>query len=219
MDQVNLITLIVYFTALFLILYRIFYSILGLVTIRVDQEALTRQLTQYELEEGLEINFDFADKYKLEPLEELTISIHNKFPDQSLYINWDQCTLTDFKKHSHRVIRFNSKLLVDIFLAQVFSVIGSEQTLEAKITSEDVLKRNEKGDLEIVDPLFDQKTLKEASEKGNRFTLQLIFQIIEAGVNPRNRPIFILKCEFIIEQMPWQQALIWKPKKKPEKTV
>ncbi|NES80206.1 MAG: hypothetical protein F6K10_01175 [Moorea sp. SIO2B7] len=183
------------------------------ISINVNQESLNHQLETQNLNDLLEIEFEFQDQYqKNEQLQELSSKIKNKDELKYLYVNWDQSTFCDTEGRVERMIRLTSEMTRDLFQSQLPSIIPPGQTIEAKLTAEDKLKRNEAGVLEIASPLLEATILEGIleEEESKQFSLYLIIQVVDPSTPPRKGAFHFLCCEFKIEKIPWKTFLYWK---------
>ena len=179
--------------------------------IQIDRDYLDIQLDAQGIKEIIALTFKLKEQYEPEKLRELPIIIENKSETASISVDWDRSSLTDFDERSRRVIRLIPGMTPDLLPAQVVSVIAPEQALKESITAEDVLQRNALGTLEIASPLFNPDKLHKAAETSDRFSLRLMLQVHNPNsANPVRRP-YALSCEFIVNKLPWTQALGWKP--------
>lgn len=212
MNDRNLLILTVYIICVVYVFYRIIKSIDNQLEIGLDRESLNIQLDAQGLKDLMTIEFKLQEQYQPEQLRELPIAIENKSPASSISVDWDQSSLTDFDGRSRRVIRLIPAMRLDLFQSQVLSVIPPTQTLQERLTAEDVLKPNSDGALEITSPLFNLDQLKKASERRDRFSLRLILQVYNPGAAAVSRRPYALSCEFTVNKLPWTDALDWKPK-------
>jgi len=209
--EFQLLVLTVYIIGVSYVFYLMYDSLDQLITIEFENESLEEQLKQQHLDEVLEVSFKLRDRYKPDEFQELLINIRNKSEHQSIYIDWDTNVLTDFGARSHRIIRIPPSQTLDLLQPQVFSITAPGQILEEKLTIENTLKRNIDEVLEITNPIFPPKNLKEAALNDRRFTVRLILQVSEPAQGLRDGRLHALSCEFTVKKTPWKQALAWKP--------
>jgi hypothetical protein len=216
MDSRNLFILVVYCISVAYVIYRMIKEIDKLVVIELNRDLLAQQLEAQELQGLVDIKFKFEEQYQLEDLQKLQLSIDNKSPDYSLYVNWDQSALIDFEGRSRRVIRLPPGMTLDLLQPQVFSVIAPSQSLRETLTAEDVLKRDASGTLAITSPLFKPRKLKRAADKTDYISLRLSLQFPDPTAPTVGRRFYDLSCQLILTKPTWQSAIVeaWKPKRK-----
>lgn len=227
MNDKNLLILTVYLICVTYVFYRMIKSIDKQLDIQLDRDYLDIQLEAQGLKDIIALTFKLKEQYEPEQLRELPIIIENKSEVASISIDWDRSSLTDFDERgryatasrTRRVIRLIPGMTPDLLPAQVVSVIAPEQALKESITAEDVLQRNALGTLEIASPLFNPDKLQKAAEKSDRlvatqshrFSLRLMLQVHNPNSANPVRQSYALSCEFIVNKLPWTQALGWKP--------
>lgn len=188
----NILVLTVYFIVVALVFNRAFQSLDKLVKFETDAAYLNKELSNYKLQDFLVVKFSFADKYELDELKRLSMSIENKSKDVFVEIDWKQCFLSDFDKRIRRAIRVIPGK--NEAASQSPSTILPGQTLKEEISDE-----------KIGSPLFDPKTLQAAADKNDYFYLRLFLKISEANAKGRSCN---LRCQFIAKNLSWQKALV-----------
>ena len=188
----NILILTIYFIVVALVFNRAFQSLDKLVNFETDTAYLNKQLSENKLQEILNVKFSFADKYELDELKRLSMSIENKSKDVFVEIDWKQCFISDFDKRIRRAIRVIPGK--NEAVAQSPSTILPGQTLKEQISDE-----------KIGSPLFDPKKLQAAADQTDYFYLRLSLKISEANAGGRSCN---LRCQFIAKNLPWQKALI-----------
>ncbi|MEQ8963712.1 MAG: hypothetical protein RLP02_38380 [Coleofasciculus sp. C2-GNP5-27] len=188
----NILVLTVYFIIVALVLNRAFQSLDKLVKFEADAAYLNQELSKYKLQDFLVVKFSFADKYELDELKRLSMSIENKSKDVFVEIDWKQCFISDFDKRIRRAIRVIPGK--NEAASQSPSTILPGQTLKEEISDE-----------KIGAPLFAPKNLQAAADKNDYFYLRLFLKISEANVKGRSCN---LRCQFIAKNLSWQKALV-----------
>jgi hypothetical protein len=188
----NMLVLTVYFIVVALVFNRAFQSLDKLVKFETDAAYLNKQLSANNLQDILDIKFFFADKYELDELKRLSMSIENKSKDFFVEIDWKQCFISDFDKRIRRAIRVIPGK--NEAASQSPSTILPGQTLKEEISDE-----------KIGSPLFDPKKLLAAADKTDYFYLRLFLKISEGNTKGRSCN---LRCQFIAKNLSWQKALI-----------
>lgn len=188
----NILVLTVYFIIVALVLNRAFQSLDKLVKFEADAAYLNQELSKYQLQDFLVVKFSFADKYELDELKRLSMSIENKSKDVFVEIDWKQCFISDFDKRIRRAIRVIPGK--NEAASQSPSTILPGQTLKEEISDE-----------KIGAPLFAPKNLQAAADKNDYFYLRLFLKISEANVKGRSCN---LRCQFIAKNLSWQKALV-----------
>ncbi|MFP5272310.1 hypothetical protein [Coleofasciculus sp.] len=187
----NVLVLTIYFIVVALVFNRAFQSLDKLVNFETDSAYLNKELSANKLQDILNVKFSFAEKYELDELHRLCMSIENKSKDVFVEIDWKQCFISDFDKRIRRAIRVIPGK--NEAAAQSPSTILPGQTLKEEISDE-----------KIGSPLFDPKKLQAAADKTDYFYLRLFLKISEANVGGRSCN---LRCQFIAKNLSWQKAL------------
>ncbi|MFP4101512.1 hypothetical protein [Coleofasciculus sp.] len=187
----NILVLTVYFIVVALVFNRAFQSLDKLVKFETDAAYLNKELSNYKLQDFLVVKFSFADKYELDQLKRLSMSIENKSKDVFVEIDWKQCFISDFDKRIRRAIRVIPGK--NEAASQSPSTILPGQTLKEEISDE-----------KIGSPLFAPKNLQAAADKNDYFYLRLFLKISEGNTKGRSCN---LRCQFIAKNLSWQKAL------------
>jgi hypothetical protein len=188
----NILVLTVYFIVVALVFNRAFQSLDKLVKFEADATYLNKELSKHQLQDFLIVKFSFADKYELDELKRLSMSIENKSKDIFVEIDWKQCFISDFDKRIRRAIRVIPGK--NEAASQSPSTILPGQTLKEEISDE-----------KIGSPLFAPKNLQAAADKNDYFYLRLFLKISEANTKGRTCN---LRCQFIAKNLSWQKALV-----------
>ncbi|MFW6358200.1 MAG: hypothetical protein ACOC0N_03155 [Chroococcales cyanobacterium] len=212
MDEGNLLILTIYFIIVSYVFYSMYDALDQLISIEVNQGFIKEQLEKQNLQDSLEISFKFKDQYKPENFADIPIKGINKTDMYSLYLDWEQMSLTDLNGRSHRVIRLIPGMKLQLSQPQVFTIVAPGQIVEEKLTLESSLEATEHG-FKIAKPLFDAKKLRQAAEQQKRFSLRVMIQFAQMTAGKRETQLHIIVCEFIIKKTPWQKAIAWKPNK------
>lgn len=187
----NILVLTVYCIVVALVFNRAFQSLDKLVNFENDVAYLNQELSKYKLQDFLVVKFSFAEKYELDELKRLSMTIENKSKDIFVEIDWKQCFISDFDKRIRRAIRVVPGK--NEAASQSPSTILPGQTLKEEISDE-----------KIGAPLVDPKQLQAAADNNDYFYLRLFLKISEANVNGRSCN---LRCQFIAKNLSWQKAL------------
>lgn len=185
-----------------------------LVGIDPKTEEIKQQLAKSGWQDCLEISFDFPRVTRLEDLKKFLLKVKNTSPDRPFYLDWEQCSLTNFDGRSRRLVQMVPGMITDLSRPQVLRLVAPLQTLEAELTAEDGLERNDQGQITIEAPLFSPKKLKKALEEDQKFYIFLLIFPLTYDRPSTPQPIL---CEFHLAKLPWYQAIAWKPKKKKKK--
>ncbi len=207
--QRNLLVTSVYILSLLYVFSRITEDLDNFIAIEFDRDSFNEQLEKQEIADALDIDFSFSSLYRPDAIKDLCLTIANKSEHKSMYINWEQCTLTDFYGQSRRVIRLIPGMDLDLSQVQVFGVAAPGQSLTEQVVAEESLKRNSDGILSVVKPLFSPGNLRSASEKNSKFTFRLVVEIAGSAVDNRSGNIHALQCNFLVKKPPMQKRLIW----------
>lgn len=187
----NILVLTVYCIVVALVFNRAFQSLDKLVNFEPDVAYLKQELSKYKLQDFLVVKFSFAEKYELDELKRLSMTIENKSKDIFVDIDWKQCFISDFDKRIRRAVRVIPGK--NEAASQSPSTILPGQTLKEEISDE-----------KIGSPLFDPKQLQAAADENDYFYLRLFLKISEANVSGRSCN---LRCQFIAKNLSWQKAL------------
>lgn len=222
MSNWDVIILAIYLTCVVYVFYQAIDSLEDQVTIQLARQILQDQLAQNKLTDLVQINFALKPFYGFDPLQDLSIMVQNLAEEAPLYVDWDRSTLSDFKGRSRRVIRIPAGMPLDLFPAQVFSVIGPGQTLNERITAEDTFQRNSASQvIEQARPLIDLSAARNLPEDQ-----QLIFvlRLVLLYQLPNRSPLeplqsYLIQCPFVVQrisrlrQVPLVQFLqqLWSP--------
>jgi hypothetical protein len=231
MSQLDVVILFIYLITVTIILMRVFKSFDDVYKIEVVPEphSIEDQLQEKNIQDLVGVKFDFENRYEFNKLETLSVSVTNKSQQHSIYVNWDDSSLTDFMGKSRRVVRVTPPgLSVDLFQPQAPSVIAPDRTLKEKITAEDVLEREGEGaTLKIKsNPVIDifklQKGNKAEKKLYTDFTdfdkplklyMKLVMQLFDADYNGGGYRPYYLFVTFRLQQLPWYAGLPWNPKR------
>ena len=207
--QRDLLIFTVYFLSVAYVFSKIAADLNNFVSLKFDEQEFDSQLELQGLQDIIDINVKFKGYYRPNDIKELAVTVENKAEAKTLYINWEQCTLTDFSGQSRRIIRLVPGMDLDLAQPQVFGVAAPKQSLTEKIVAEDSLKRNEVGILDITKPLFNPDKLITAAEKQSRFTLRLVVEVSEPSVGIRGGSLHALNCNVFVTKTPWRRTVLW----------
>jgi hypothetical protein len=213
--MVDVFILAIYLLTLLIVFTQMIEEINQSLIIVVDRSTLDQQIHQQNLGEILELKFNWAESYRNQALTVIPLEVKNKSLTHVIYVNWQYSTFTDERGRSQRLIYQVPGLTVDLFQPQVFTVVATEQILEAKLFTETCLKRDpENQALVVKHPIFNWQKMKEILKKNQSFSLQLVIQVTEPIYQSPQINLNTLKCQFTLKKIPWQQVLYWKSKKK-----
>lgn len=201
MDSRNLLIFTVYLIIVAYVLYQGYKSLGNQVVIEPAYSSLNQQLEEQELKGLIDIKFKFRETYKLDEFTKLMISIKNTSQEDTIRVDWDESSITDFDKVTGRVIRLAAGM-TNIPQSQAVSVIVPGRIIQEELSD----------DKSIMAPLFKPAKLKEASVKNDPFYLRLFLTISNPTGAKRSHT---LRCQFIPKPLHWTKALSieLKPKK------
>jgi hypothetical protein len=201
MDSRNLLIFTVYLIIVSYVLYQAYKALGNQVVIDTDYSSLNQQLEEQEIKELIDIKFKFKDRYKLDELTKMMISIKNTSQEDTIRVDWDESSITDFDKVTGRVIRLATGM-TNIPQSQAVSIIVPGRIIQEELSD----------DKSIISPLFKPAKIKEASIKNNPFYLRLFLTISNPTGAKRS---YTLRCKFIPKPLGLAKALSieLKPKK------
>jgi hypothetical protein len=201
MDSRNLLIFTVYLIIVSYVLYQAYKALGNQVVIDTDYSSLNQQLEEQEIKKLIDIKFKFQDRYKLDELTKLMISIKNTSQEDTIRVDWDESSITDFDKVTGRVIRLATGM-TNIPQSQAVSIIVPGRIIQEELSD----------DKSIISPLFKPAKIKEASVKNNPFYLRLFLTISSPTGAKRS---YTLRCKFIPKPLHFAKALSLelKPKK------
>jgi hypothetical protein len=212
--EVQWLLVVIYAILAWIYIFRVLEELDFLVGIAPQTSALKHQLEKAGWQDCLEITFDFPKVTRLEDLKKFVLKVKNKSADRPFYLDWEQCSLTNFDGRSRRLVQMVPGMITDLSRPQVLRLVAPQQTLEAELTAEDGLERNDQGQITIEAPLFSPKKLKKALEEDQKFYIFLVVSPLTYDRPGTPQPFL---CEFHVAKLPWYQAIAWKPKKKKKK--
>jgi hypothetical protein len=199
--SLDLLVFTIYMIVTTYILYQAYKSLENKVVIAPDMDYINQQLEEYEIQDLIGISFKFAGSYALPDLTKIPIVIQNKSKDDSIHVDWDECTITNFDNVSARVIR----------IAPGVTDIPQKQAIE-KIAPNRKITENLNDDKSGTGPLFKPQSLKKAAAKTTPFLLRLYFiKVNLAG----GKTSYAIQCRFIPKKLRLKRAitLAFKPRK------
>lgn len=218
MTGFDLLILAVYITCVSLVLYRAIESLDDRFSVKETQEE-----TQDDRIRGtLNIKLGFDKRYKLDDLKKISLNVENKTTD-SVFVDWDNCSLTDLGGRSRRVIRILPQMTSEIFQPQTMSVIAPTRTLREAITAEDVLKPKEgSGKFDIADPLINISKLNDKKSSDNdkkryaqfmarQADLDFAFRLALRLPDRTSDPLYVL-FKITLKKLPWTDSFPWNQK-------
>ena len=228
MTDLDFVLLTVYLLCVTYVFYQIINSFNDEFSIKLEEGELDQQLQSLNLKDIIKVRFKFDTHYEFDKLKELAISIENKSEDYPIYIDWDDCSVTDLDGRSRRVTRLPPGTTLDLFQNQVFSVIAPGKTLKEKIASEDMLARKGDGGLLVAEKTIidltkpdpkkssedQRKRYKEFMDRHRElnFTLYLAMRLAGSKTSPTGDRTRVL-CNFTLTKLNWTAGLPWNPRK------
>lgn len=200
-NSADLLIFTVYVIVTTYVLYQAYKSLENKVVIAPDMDYLNQQLEEKEIKDLIDISFKFGSSYSLDELTKLPIVIKNKAKDDSIHVDWDECTITDFDGVSARAIR----------IAPGVQDVPQKQALE-KIAPNRKIDENLSDDKSISGSLFKPKKLKKAAADKKPFFLRLFFTKVNlAG----GKSSYAVECRFFPKKLRLKRAitLAFKPRK------
>lgn len=199
--SLDLLVFTIYMIVTTYILYQAYKSLENKVVIVPDMDYINQQLEEYEIKDLIAISFKFAGSYAFPDLTKIPIVIQNKSKDDSIHVDWDECTITNFDNVSARVIR----------IAPNITDVPQKQAIE-KIAPNRKITENLNDDKSGTGPLFKARSLKKAAAKGDPFLLRLYFTRVNlAG----QKTPYAIQCRIIPKKLRLKRAitLAFKPRK------
>ena len=224
---VNLLIFTMYIIGVAYIFNRARESVDDQIKVTFDKNALGEDLTRQNLQDLIAIDSQLKDSYEIDKLHDLPISIQNKSEVDTIYIDWDNSSLTGYDGRSRRVIRLTPTMSRNSSQSQVESVIAPGKTLREQLTAEDVLEGDAAataGALKV-GPLISLTKLKKGKPEEKKIyngfmnkTLELKFDLrlrlhLFGPISPDERRLHVVDCPFIVNKLPWTVALPWNQKK------
>lgn len=199
--SLDLLVFTIYMIVTTYVLYQSYKSLENKVIVAPDMDYINQQLEEKEVKDLIAISFKFAGSYALPDLTKIPIVIQNKSKDDSIHVDWDECTITDFDNVSARVIR----------LAPGLADVPQKQALE-KIAPNRKITESLNDDKSGSGPLFKAKKLKKAAAKATPFLLRLFFTRVNlAGA----KTYYAIECRLVPKKLRLKRAitLAFKPRK------
>ena len=222
MGTTDILILTVYFICVVYVLYQAFNSLEDRVIITLDskalKDALEAQLGQWRLENRIAVNVLPQGPRPLGPLQDLTVTIQNSYPDIQIYIDWDRCSLSRPipvpKKPplllAQRIIHIIPTMTMDLFQNQASSVINPGEMLSAKLATEDVLGRNQDNQLiEQVEPLVNKLEVLAgfSAEAHRKYSLNLVLRLKRLTEQADEVIRILLPYTFTVKPLPGVDSL------------
>jgi hypothetical protein len=194
MEPINLLLLTVHLIIVAYVFNQANKSLDNQVVIVIDTNDLKEQLEKQELNKIIEFKFKLKDSYRLEALTEIPLTMKNISEDDTIRVDWEECSITDFSKATGRVIKL-TKGMTDIPQKQAESIIRPGEMIDEKLSDDKALTGN----------LFKVDALKKAIGKSTPFYLRVFFKL----TNTSGRKTFhSLRCKFIPKRLYWPKAII-----------
>jgi hypothetical protein len=200
--SLDLLVFTIYMIVTTYVLYQAYKSLENKVVIAPDLDYINQQLAEKEIKDLIAISFKFAGSYAFPDLTKIPIVIQNKSTNnESIHVDWDECTITNFDDVSARVIR----------IAPGITDIPQKQALE-KIAPNRKITENLNDDKSGSGPLFKPRSLRKAAVKATPFLLRLFFTRVNlAG----GKTSYAIECRFVPKKLRLKRAitLAFKPRK------
>lgn len=203
MDSRNLLIFTVYLIVVIYVFYQAYKSLDNQIVISTDSDYLNRQLEEQNLKEIVDIKFKFKPRYRLDELTKLMINIKNISQEETIRVDWDESSITDFDNVTGRVIRL-APGMTDVPQNQAISIIVPGRMIEEELSD----------DKSIIGSLFKPDKLKKATTKSSPFYLRLFFTVSNLANTKRS---YTLRCQFVPKKLHWAKALTLELKPKPSK--
>lgn len=181
-------------------------------TMAADKSGSRLQLTFFNQDQAIgKVMLQVLPQGKLPlkpPLNNLKVSIINGFPDQQVFINWDNSSLSVHGGLAHRVIRNVPGRPVDLFQTQVMTVVNPEQAVSVTVTSESLFNRpDNKSALESAPSLIDLSRVPNMKEPMRVYSLRMLMWV-RSMTNPNHQAMqLLLPFNFRINVLPDHVAL------------
>ncbi|HAA27348.1 MAG TPA: hypothetical protein DCE56_06280 [Cyanobacteria bacterium UBA8553] len=201
-DSRDLLLFTVYLIIIFYVFYQARLSLRNEVRIEPDFDDLKNQLAEQNLQDLVTFSFKFRDKYRYSELAQLPVSIKNiSKNEETIRVDWDQSSITDFDNVTGRVIRITSGM-TDIPQSQALSTIVPNQMIDENLS-------DDKG---IAGPLFKVEKFKKAVDRSASFYLRLFLMVSDPDTVPVKGVPYIgrsypLSCQFLPKKLTWARAL------------
>ena len=223
---VNLLIFTMYIIGVVYIFNRARESVDDQIKVTFVRDALNEELEKQSLQNLISIDSQLKDSYEIDKLHDLPISIQNKSEGDTIYVDWDNSSLTGYDGRSRRVIRLTSTMSQNSSQTQVESVIAPGKTLKERLTAEDALAGNAVSDGAVkVGPLISLTNLKKGKPDEKKlyngfmnkslvlkFDLRLMLHMF-SPISASERRLHVVDCPFIVSKLPWTVALPWNQKK------
>lgn len=109
------------------------------------------------------------------PINDLNVSLINGLPNQQVFINWDNSSLSVHGGLAQRVIRLVPGMPIDLYQPQVMTIANPGQGVNARVTSESLFNRPEdKTALASAPSLVDFSNIAGMKEPMRVYSLQLL---------------------------------------------
>jgi len=197
----DLLVFTIYMIVTTYILYQAYKSLENKVVIAPDLDYINQQLEEKEIKDLISISFKFSGSYAFPDLTKIPIVIQNKSKEDSIHVDWDECTITNFDNISARVIR----------IAPGITDVPQKQAIE-KIAPNRKITENLNDDKSGAGPLFKARSLRKAAAKAAPFLLRLFFTRVSlAG----GKTSYAIECRLVVKKLRLKRAitLAFKPRK------
>jgi hypothetical protein len=203
MNSADLLIFTVYVIVVSYVFYQAYKSLESKVVIVPDLADLNRQMEKYDIKNLIDIKFKFSPSYKLDEFTKIPIVIQNKSQDDTIRIDWDECSITDFDNVTGRAIRL-APGVTDIPQNQAPVIIVPNRKVEENLSD----------DKAVAAPLFKPAKLRKAVINSKPFRLRLFFTR-STPADPKYKQSYTLTCMFLPKKLSWNRAITiaLKPKK------
>jgi hypothetical protein len=223
------IILIIYIAVVAYVLNRMVVNFNDEYKIKFDESLFKEELEKLNLQDVINVGFNFDKQYEFDKLKQLKIKITNKSKTHAVYVDWDGSTVTDFRGRSRRVTRVVPGNTLDLFGEQVSSAIAPDTSLSEVITAEDALNRKDSKEapialqVDVTKTLVNPKDLEPKKVDPTRFgkfmkrVVELEFYVdlairIIGPTSLANNDRALIRCKLILSKLHWTAALPWNPR-------
>ncbi|MEM9004995.1 MAG: hypothetical protein AAGE59_15915 [Cyanobacteria bacterium P01_F01_bin.86] len=142
------------------------------------------------------------------PMQDLTVKIVNQFPDQQVFVNWDNSSLAVHGGLAHRVIRKVPGMPIDLFQRQVMTVANPGQMVSVTVTSESLFNRpDNKSALESNPALVNFSLIPEMKDPMRAYSLRMLVWVRTMADTNMPAMQLLLPFNFRINVLPDRVAL------------
>ncbi|MGB2926484.1 MAG: hypothetical protein WBB82_14380 [Limnothrix sp.] len=220
MTRIEFLILFLYVLIVWYVYQSVMQEIAQLTEIKVSNAQIEAQLADLGLADVLSIKFEFTKAPLKEEMKTFGVVVENKKVgegDRLLYVNWQFCTLRTFGGDIFRLFRLPQGENLNMLQSQAMSIINPGETLKEKITLESCITFSQETGFVVAKPVFAISDMKKARDNKSQFVINLFFQQPERPEIKEPIKYYSVACACSVEQLPWQTAIYWRPKKKKKK--